>query len=114
MTDQCTKEEPTLTTATDKTASVQTEGSTTNYSRVPLKKRGHRTKKHTTMKHRLLKHQGSSSLGPKHRQFKKHGHVRRVEFAIFLKIIMRQLLLSDKELHAEAQEVREHLLSYYV
>eukprot|EP01083_Nonionella_stella_P212510 767361_1 len=108
MTDKCTKEEPAPATTeltADNIASVQTGGST--YSRVPLKKRG-RTKKHTTTKHRLLKHQGSSSLGPKHRQLKKFGQNQRVEFAIFLKILLRQLLLSDKELHAEAQEmVRE-------
>ncbi|KAL7526849.1 hypothetical protein ACHAXR_002558 [Thalassiosira sp. AJA248-18] len=56
----------------------------------------------------MLKHQGSSSLEPVHRQYKKYGHVNRVKFAIFLKILMQQLLLSDKEMHSQAQEmVRE-------
>lgn len=70
--------------------------------RVPLKKRVSRRKE--TSKHRLL-HQGSSSLEPKHPAYKKYGHIKRVNFAIFLKIFMHHLLTEDKELHAQAQEV---------
>jgi len=70
--------------------------------RVPPKKRSKKRK----MKHRMMRHQGSSSLEPVHREtYKNYGHIKRVNFAIFLKILMHRLALSNKKLHGQAQEV---------
>ena len=104
MTDKCTKEEPSSTT------NVKVADSKTLYKqspRVPPKKRVSRP-----VKHRLLNRQGSSSLEPKHREYRKYGHIKRVEFTMFVKILMQQLALSDKELHAQAQEVRKSHISF--
>ena len=98
MNDQCNEEES-MTNSELANTKMQSQTSPP----VPLKKRISRRKQ--TIKHRILKHQGSSSLEPKHRDYKKYGHIKRVKFAIFLKILMQQLM-SDKELHEQAQEVR--------
>ena len=73
----------------------------TDAPRLPKK----RSKKRK-MKHRMMRHQGSSSLEPFHRgTYKNYGHIKRVNFAIFLKILMQRLALSNKKLHGQAQEM---------
>lgn len=92
---QCTKKEVSS-NLTD--AKVQSRAS----PRVPPKKRSKKRK----MKHRMMRHQGSSSLEPVHREtYKNYGHIKRVNFAIFLKILMHRLALSNKKLHGQAQEM---------
>jgi len=83
---------------------MQSKGS----PRVSPKKR--LSRRQQLIKHRLLKHQGSSSLEPVHREYKNYGHIKRMNFAIFLKILMQQLSLTDKELHTQAQEVRLNIV----
>lgn len=83
-------------------------------SRVPPKKRGPQLYKQMNSKKRqrvVLRDQGSSPLELKHHH-KNYGHVQRVKFALFLKIMMQHLSSTDEIMHSKAKEVSEYAVNW--
>jgi hypothetical protein len=72
----------------------------------PLKKRALRLPhQRLKMKRHMLKHQGSSGLQPKHRSYTSVGHLERVKFSLFLKILMHHLSMKDEDFVEQARAV---------
>lgn len=83
-------------------------------SRVPPKKRGPQLYKQMNSKKRqrvVLRDQRSSPLELKHHH-KNYGHVQRVKFALFLKIMMQHLSSTDEIMHSKAKEVSEYAVNW--
>ena len=88
------------------------------HARVPLKKRiPQQLHPHPPQKRmhqyiqriklqRMQQQQGAIGFPSIHREYKNYGHIQRVKFALFLKILMQHLSLTDEELHDQAQMVR--------
>jgi len=55
------------------------------------------------MSSHMLKHQGSSSLEPKHRNYKNYDHLQKVKFVLFLKILLHYLTMKDQEVGEQAR-----------
>ena len=71
---------------------------------IPLKKRAIRLPYQRVKP--TLKHQGSSSLqDKKHRNYTSVGHLERVKFSLFLKILMHHLQMKDEDFVQQARAV---------
>lgn len=84
---------------------------------MPLKKRAPQANHYSSRPHprkraqHVVKQQIKDRMTTKYSPNKNYGHVQRVKFALFLKVLMKHLSMTDEKLHAKAQMVRYSMYS---